>query len=536
MWFGRMQRWVRKEISKEERRKKRCWYGWRCRRKSCPFEHVPPPPKVWTPPEGGLEPQRREAKNPHPQGVRTTEIVGEEEEKKKELEGKTGEVESIIEEQGKVRLRMDCGRRVLVSLDRVRVQEVEHMGGAEDSRAAQQQKHGEETKGRGVAGDNEPHGRKEERSEEGEMGGQEETFELWNGVRLVGMRQPELEGHKGVLEEIYKDKVQVLLVGGMRRVKVDKKKVVPEVVEPVEVLPPGFEGWSFLEQIGVGSAPTMDEVKAAYKKWVLRLHPDKNMNNIAKATHLFKRLTSGYEGWKSAPGVTPPRPAEEPPNYQFNPTYFRSNFCNSSSSAGQTAPEEAPPSAKNPETEGDGEGFWSFLWGSKRPGRSEHASGMRASHGEGTPKGAPPPGSGTQRTRRLLFHEKFRWHTHHVRAIQADRILAEKRRRGWFSDYPEAGSNMYLLAPDQVYKVRVLASTVWVPEVRRWEPEVFIIGEGINFTVEDTTSEELWGVAGDGGGCGLKGTTVGGANAKRQPQSWVRRDHGGCKHQQKPDK
>ena len=44
------------------------------------------------------------------------------------------------------------------------------------------------------------------------------------------MRQPELEGHKGVLEEIYKDKVQALLVGGMGRVKVDKKKVVPEVV------------------------------------------------------------------------------------------------------------------------------------------------------------------------------------------------------------------------------------------------------------------------------------------------------------------
>ena len=189
--------------------------------------------------------------------------------KKMELEGKTGEVESIIEEQGKVRLRMDCGRRVLVSLDRVRVQEVEHMGGAEDSKAAQQQQHGEETKGRGVAVDNEPHGRKEERSEEGEMGGQEETFELWNEVRSVGMRQPELEGHKGVLEEIYKDKVQVLLVGGMRRVKVDKKKVAPEVVEPIEVLPPGFEGWSFLEQIGVGSAPTMDEVKAAYRKWVL---------------------------------------------------------------------------------------------------------------------------------------------------------------------------------------------------------------------------------------------------------------------------
>ena len=54
-----------------------------------------------------------------------------------------------------------------------------------------------------------------------------------------------------------------------------------------------------------------------------------------------------------------------------------------------------------------------------------------------------------------MFHEKFRWQPHNVRAIQADRVLAEKRRRGWFSDYPKAGSNMYLLASDQVYKLRV---------------------------------------------------------------------------------
>ena len=438
---ARPAKWLREE---RERHKQRRREQRNKARKAgvAPEEQLPKP-------QARAEPQQSDSERPEVVGVDGHRIVlggrvaltGMK--KKMELEGKAGEVESIIEEQGKVRLRKDCGRRVLVSLDRVRVQEVEHMGGAEDSKAAQQQRHGEETKGRGVAGDNEPHGRKEDRSEEEEMGGQEETFELWNGVRLVGMRQPELEGHKGVLEEIYKDKVQVLLVGGMRRVKVDKKKVVPEVVEPVEVLPPGFEGWSFLEQIGVGSAPTMDEVKAAYKKWVLRLHPDKNMNNIAKATHLFKRLTSGYEGWKSAPGVTPPRPAEEPPNYQSNPTYFRSNFCNTTSSAGQTAPEEAPPSAKNPETEGDGEGFWCFLWGSKRPGRSEHASGMGASHGEGTPKGAPPPGSGTQRTQRLLFHEKFRWHTHHVRAIQADRILAEKRRRG--SLRPPRGRKQHVL-------------------------------------------------------------------------------------------
>ena len=28
---------------------------------------------------------------------------------------------------------------------------------------------------------------------------------------------------------------------------------------------------------------------------------------------------------------------------------------------------------------------------------------------------------------------------------------------------------------------------MWVPEVRRWGPEVFLIGEGIKFTVQDTT-------------------------------------------------
>ena len=70
--------------------------------------------------------------------------------KKKELEGKIGEVESIMEERGKVRVRMDCGRRVLVSLERVRVQGVEHMKDAEDSKSAQQQHQEKETKGHGV--------------------------------------------------------------------------------------------------------------------------------------------------------------------------------------------------------------------------------------------------------------------------------------------------------------------------------------------------------------------------------------------------
>ena len=38
-----------------------------------------------------------------------------------------------------------------------------------------------------------------------------------------------------------------------------------------------------------------------------------------------------------------------------------------------------------------------------------------------------------------------------------------------------------------MYKVGVEASSVWVPEVRRWEPQVFIIVATINLTVEGLT-------------------------------------------------
>ena len=49
------------------------------------------------------------------------------------------------------------------------------------------------------------------------------------------------------------------------------------------------------------NAPTMEEVKATHKKWVLRFHPNKNMNNVVKTTQLFKGLNAGYEDWKRAP-------------------------------------------------------------------------------------------------------------------------------------------------------------------------------------------------------------------------------------------
>ena len=45
---------------------------------------------------------------------------------------------------------------------------------------------------------------------------------------------------------------------------------------------------------------------------------------------------------------------------------------------------------------------------------------------------------------------------------------------------------MYLLGPDRVCLVQVVAGFAWVPEERIWAPEVFIVGEGIHFTVDDS--------------------------------------------------
>ena len=45
---------------------------------------------------------------------------------------------------------------------------------------------------------------------------------------------------------------------------------------------------------------------------------------------------------------------------------------------------------------------------------------------------------------------------------------------------------MYLLWPDRVYLVQVVVGCAWVLEERIWAPEVFIVGEGIHFTVDDS--------------------------------------------------
>ena len=105
---------------------------------------------------------------------------------------------------------------------------------------------------------------------------------------------------RGMIEKVVDGKAQVLLVGGGRRVRVGNWKLRTDVeVEPVEVLPLDFAVVSLRAQSGVSPGATKEEVKAAYKKMVLRFHPDKNKNIREKATELFKQLNTAYENWRS---------------------------------------------------------------------------------------------------------------------------------------------------------------------------------------------------------------------------------------------
>ena len=44
------------------------------------------------------------------------------------------------------------------------------------------------------------------------------------GVELVGMKQTDLKGCRGTIEAIREGKAKVILVGGVRRVRVDSRK------------------------------------------------------------------------------------------------------------------------------------------------------------------------------------------------------------------------------------------------------------------------------------------------------------------------
>ena len=216
---------------------------------------------------------------------------------------------------------------------------------------------------------------------------------------------------------------------------------------------------------------------------VLTLHPDKTKNNQEKATELFKQLITAYENRRSngtqagQGGNNQPAPQPHHTIFQFNPTFFRLKVC------GQNEPhKETPQRAQQQSREEDRgnqglEQTWSsWLWITRKSRGAEPR-----------PIGTPPPQRyNTNTTKPMSFGEKFRWYIVDPLRLQRDCILREKRRPGWTGDYPNGGTRMYLLGPRRVYLVQVVAGCAWVPEERIWMPEVFIVGEGIHFIMDDS--------------------------------------------------
>ena len=209
------------------------------------------------------------------------------------------------------------------------------------------------------------------RKSQGTGGG---DLEVGHGVQLVGMKQGDLEGCRGIIEEVEDGKAQVLLVGGERRVWVNKRKpTINMEVELVEVLPPDFAEVGLQAQLGVTPGATKEEGKAAHKKMVLRLHPDKNKNNKEKAIDLFKRLNRAYENRRSTGtpaghgGNNPPAPQPHHTNFQFNPTCFRSN-CRGQNEPHRETPQRAQRQSKEEDRGGQGaEQTWSsWVWGTRK--------------------------------------------------------------------------------------------------------------------------------------------------------------------------
>ena len=118
-------------------------------------------------------------------------------------------------------------------------------------------------------------------------------------VQLVRTKQADLKGCRGIIEEIVEGKAQILLVERVRRVRVDIRKLrASVVVERVEVLPADFAEVGVHAHSGIILGTMKQNLKAADKKMVLKLHPNRNKNNQEKATELFKALNIAYQMWK----------------------------------------------------------------------------------------------------------------------------------------------------------------------------------------------------------------------------------------------
>lgn len=51
----------------------------------------------------------------------------------------------------------------------------------------------------------------------------------------------------------------------------------------------------YYKLLGVSRDATLDEIKKAYRRLALKYHPDKNPDNVRKATVLFQKLQAAMQ-------------------------------------------------------------------------------------------------------------------------------------------------------------------------------------------------------------------------------------------------
>ncbi len=133
-------------------------------------------------------------------------------------------------------------------------------------------------------------------------------------VRLHGLSNQDYNGKEGRIVSKNGPKAEVVLASTSKHIRTNCKNLSwmptfkvsrcklrpPQVVELVfqptvrKVLPNRLTG-TFYEYLGVNQDATQAEIKAAYKKLSIQLHPDKNQWAKEKATELFQQVVEAYE-------------------------------------------------------------------------------------------------------------------------------------------------------------------------------------------------------------------------------------------------
>ena len=137
-------------------------------------------------------------------------------------------------------------------------------------------------------------------------------------VRLHGLNKQQHNGREGMVVKCEQSKVEVKLAeytpGDKCLIRVNKKnltllptysvlrcKLMPHRTVEITHYPEPVTSWpatltgTYFEYLGVEETATTEQIKAAFRHLSVVLHPDKNPNNVAKATELFKQIREAHE-------------------------------------------------------------------------------------------------------------------------------------------------------------------------------------------------------------------------------------------------